>query len=526
MSSSVIDAAVIEAAQAGDERARELVAAKSLPLVHNIVGRSLPGHADVDDVTQETMLHALAKLHTLRDPGRFRSWLAAITMNQIRGHRRQDPGVLQDTDEIRGLPDPRADFVDATINRLGLSGQCREVAEATRWLEPDDRTLLSLWWLESTGELSRADVAAALEITPQHTAVRVQRMKAQLEVGRVVVRALAAEPSCVLLQSLLEGWDGEPSGLWRKRIARHARECTVCSGHSSGLVPAERLLVGLALVPPSAALCARWGLEHPKVAAEPTAAGHSLGSTPGRASARRAQQRGRRARRRTALAVAAVLATAGGTGAFLLIPDPPEDRDTASPTRSGDGIRSLSRPSPSASPSPSSSSASPSPSASPRSTSASPSPSRTAPRRTPRRKPATPAPPPADPAGGSYAQQVTSLVNAERAKKGCGPVSSNATLDKAALGHSRDMDARDYFSHQSPDGKGPGDRITAAGYRWSTVGENIARGQRTPAQVMEGWMNSPGHRANILNCSYKEIGVGYHDAPGGPWWTQAFAAKG
>jgi uncharacterized protein YkwD len=86
------------------------------------------------------------------------------------------------------------------------------------------------------------------------------------------------------------------------------------------------------------------------------------------------------------------------------------------------------------------------------------------------------------------------------------------------------MAARDFFDHTNPDGDGPGERVTAAGYRWATYGENIAKGQRTPAQVMESWMNSPGHRANILNCSFEEIGIGLHDG-GGPYWTQVFGAR-
>lgn len=105
-------------------------------------------------------------------------------------------------------------------------------------------------------------------------------------------------------------------------------------------------------------------------------------------------------------------------------------------------------------------------------------------------------------------------------------MTANSQLETAALRHSQDMAAKGYFDHNSPDGRDPGDRITAAGYRWTTYGENIARGQQTPESVMEGWMNSPGHRDNILNCAFKEIGVGVHDASGGPWWTQAFGARG
>ncbi|WP_024756644.1 CAP domain-containing protein [Streptomyces exfoliatus] len=124
----------------------------------------------------------------------------------------------------------------------------------------------------------------------------------------------------------------------------------------------------------------------------------------------------------------------------------------------------------------------------------------------------------------SAADQVVALVNEERAKAGCGPLTANATLTSAAQGHSDDMAARDFFDHTNPDGAGPGERVTAAGYPWSTYGENIAMGQSTPEEVMDSWMNSPGHRANILNCDFKEIGIGIHSS-GGPYWTQVFGAR-
>ncbi|MGV9632530.1 CAP domain-containing protein, partial [Streptomyces sp. NPDC003487] len=103
-------------------------------------------------------------------------------------------------------------------------------------------------------------------------------------------------------------------------------------------------------------------------------------------------------------------------------------------------------------------------------------------------------------------------------------VGPGGRLRDAAQAHSDDMAARDYFDHVSPDGTDPGKRITAAGYRWSTYGENIAKGQQTADSVMTSWMNSPGHRANILNCSFKNIGIGIHDGSGGPWWTQDFGS--
>ncbi|RZU46268.1 uncharacterized protein YkwD [Streptomyces sp. BK022] len=129
------------------------------------------------------------------------------------------------------------------------------------------------------------------------------------------------------------------------------------------------------------------------------------------------------------------------------------------------------------------------------------------------------APQPAATASGDVAR-VVELVNAERAKVGCSPVTLNSTLTKAAQDHSADMAAHNTMSHTGSDGSDPGSRITAAGYQWSTYGENVAYGYATPEQVMAGWMNSPGHRENILNCSFKEIGVGL--AQPGDYWTQDF----
>jgi uncharacterized protein YkwD len=87
------------------------------------------------------------------------------------------------------------------------------------------------------------------------------------------------------------------------------------------------------------------------------------------------------------------------------------------------------------------------------------------------------------------------------------------------------MAARGYFSHTTPEGVAFSTRITSAGYRWSGAGENIAKGQRTPADVMTSWMNSAGHKANILNCGFKNIGVGVvADAQGSLVWTQNFAS--
>jgi uncharacterized protein YkwD len=122
--------------------------------------------------------------------------------------------------------------------------------------------------------------------------------------------------------------------------------------------------------------------------------------------------------------------------------------------------------------------------------------------------------------------EVLRLVNAERAEAGCRALVSNDTLLGTARAHSTDMATRNFFSHTNPDGQSPFDRMRQAGYQGRMMGENIAAGQTSPAAVMEAWMNSSGHRANILNCGYKEIGIGLH--AGGSmrlYWTQNFGTR-
>jgi uncharacterized protein YkwD len=118
---------------------------------------------------------------------------------------------------------------------------------------------------------------------------------------------------------------------------------------------------------------------------------------------------------------------------------------------------------------------------------------------------------------------VLRLVNAERAKAGCQALTVDTRLATAARLHSADMVARHYFSHTTPDGVTFSSRITAAGYKWSLAGENIAAGQPDASAVMRSWMGSPGHRANILNCRFRQIGVGLAlESPRRPVWTQDF----
>ncbi|MFB7514261.1 CAP domain-containing protein [Streptomyces sp. NPDC056144] len=117
--------------------------------------------------------------------------------------------------------------------------------------------------------------------------------------------------------------------------------------------------------------------------------------------------------------------------------------------------------------------------------------------------------------------EVLRLVNVERAKVGCSPVSADARLAGLARAFSADMEARNFFDHTDPDGATPWNRAEQAGIA-NLAGENIARGQVDAAAVMTSWMNSDGHRANILNCEFTTLGVGVEFGDGGPWWTQDF----
>ncbi|MFJ6883661.1 sigma-70 family RNA polymerase sigma factor [Streptomyces californicus] len=488
--------ALVLAARNGDRAAGERLAAQYLPLVYNVVGRALNGHPDVDDVVQETMLRALSGLPALRDPARFRSWLVAIAMNQVRsrwshlGHR---PAPLEETDEPA---DPAADFVDLTILRLELSGQRRETAEATRWLDDAERDVLSLWWLETTGDLTRPELAEALGLSPQHAAVRVQRVKNQLDIGRTVVRALASDPRCPALADLVGDWDGTPTPLWRKRIARHVRGCVACSDGSTGLVPAEGLLSGLALVVPlydtgHAAAAVATSAAPATAAATGQAASHAV---PAAFSAGKA---------------AGLLAgTAAVTALAVLVwpsaPAPPESRGAApSPTPPAASAPAEPGPAPSTPP--------PTPTPTP-TVSRTPT---AAPKPTVSRATAAPRP-------GPDARVVT-RVNTLRAANGCPQLATDPRLTRVAQQHSADMAARDYFGHTDSAGRDMGERVEATGYDWSAVGETIATGTRDPAAVVEEWRTSPGRGQDILNCDFTHVGVGIADSPRGPYWTQVLA---
>ena len=123
---------------------------------------------------------------------------------------------------------------------------------------------------------------------------------------------------------------------------------------------------------------------------------------------------------------------------------------------------------------------------------------------------------------GDFASQVVALVNAERAKQGLSALTIDTKVQQAAL--VRAKESVQSFSHTRPNGSSFSTALTEAGVSYRTAGENIAYGQSTPQQVMNAWMNSSGHRANILNANYTTIGVGYTVINGTAYWAQLFTA--
>ena len=109
----------------------------------------------------------------------------------------------------------------------------------------------------------------------------------------------------------------------------------------------------------------------------------------------------------------------------------------------------------------------------------------------------------------TYEQQVIDLINEIRIKNGLSPLTENTALSRCAKAKSQDMHDKRYFSHQSPTYGSPFDMMKQFGITYRTAGENIAMGQSTPQAVVNAWMNSEGHRANILNASFTQIGMGY-----------------
>ena len=126
----------------------------------------------------------------------------------------------------------------------------------------------------------------------------------------------------------------------------------------------------------------------------------------------------------------------------------------------------------------------------------------------------------------SYQQQVLDLVNAERTKRGIAALTLDSSLSSVATKKSQDMVNKNYFDHTSPTYGSPFDMMKQVGISYRTAGENIAKGQKTPQEVVTAWMNSEGHRKNILNPDFTNLGVGIaKDSNGTTYWTQMFIGK-
>jgi RNA polymerase sigma factor (sigma-70 family) len=551
-----VQAGLVAAARGGRQEALDELVGQSLPLVYNIVGRALSGRADVDDVVQETMLRVLRGLPDLRDDSAYRSWLAAITMNQIRRHTQSraygSHAHERALDELAAVADPGADFEDLTLTELGLSGQRRETVEATRWLDQDDRELLSLWWLVTAGHLTRAELAGALGLESHHVTVRVSRMKAQLDVARGVVRALTAQPRCPELARTVHLWDGRPSALWRKRLARHLRECTHCGALGADLVPPERLLVNLALVPLPVGYAA-WllsrlgsgGLLHAAAAADAYAWHPGDASTPhipaqrtssGPISHRLPRRRlGAFTSKPLLVAAAATVTVTAAVGASVAVfgqgGHPSAQQPGLTSAIAGAGTTAavaspsadtIPRPTPSARPSASHST---SPSSQPSPT---PTPSHSA----------TQAPPPPQSPDAAAEQQVLAVINQARAAQGLSPLTLSSGLDNSSASHNHTMASGCGLSHDCPGEPALGNRETAAGVQWTNAGENIGTGGPvsddtsgiagmavglTRSMLAEQPPND-GHRKNILSPDFHHIGIAVmRDSSGNVWLTQDFS---
>jgi uncharacterized protein YkwD len=114
---------------------------------------------------------------------------------------------------------------------------------------------------------------------------------------------------------------------------------------------------------------------------------------------------------------------------------------------------------------------------------------------------------PAAPVAADTAQSVLASINSVRAKAGCGPLKLNKALMAAADGHARNMAEQDFFSHKDKSGRGITGRVRNQGYRYGLVAENIAAGQESPNEAVQAWLDSPGHRKNILNCKFRDTGI-------------------
>ncbi|NYH45304.1 RNA polymerase sigma factor (sigma-70 family) [Micromonospora jinlongensis] len=480
--------AVVDAARRGDQAAMDELVSHYLPLVYNIVGRALNRSSDVDDVVQNTMLKVVRGLAGVRDPRLFRSWLVAVTMNEVRAHRQDRHTTPTPSEDIDNLVVPGSDFEDLTLTQLRLSDQRREVVLATRWLDDDHRHLLSLWWLVEAGHLSRADLVDALQLDPHHVTVRVARMKAQLDTARLVVRALFARPGCAGLIDTASDWDGQPAPVWRKRLARHIRDCPHCPNATSDLVPAERLLAGLALTPVPVSLAS--DVTRKAYAATGASQGAAGAGTHAKTGILQQARSSALSLPKTLVGAFAAVALVGGGGLVVAHYTDGSPQRPASATGSQPSAASTEAAAEADEPAP----ASPSPSApDPSSATASPTPTRSAtPSKSPKptSSPTKTATKSASASTGVSAaeQRLLVLLNERRRALGLTEVKMRTTEQRAA----------EACVKQNLDAGG----LAHCGHEVLFA----STGNSSPEQIINAWFNSPGHKTALTYASSRYAG--------------------
>ncbi|WP_285475377.1 sigma-70 family RNA polymerase sigma factor [Actinoplanes sp. NBRC 101535] len=224
--------AKVLAARTGDRQALGDIVSAHLPMLYTVVGRSVGTPADIDDVVQETLTRVLRYLPGLREPARFSGWLLAIAGRQAAGFLKDQAVARRRSHPLSAaldIADPDADVADLAISRLHHAARHRRDTAAARWLDPRDRRVLALWWLETEGVISRGVLAETLAITTGGAAVRVQRARSRFGAARECLIALEARPRCPGLADMVRTWNGRPDGVWRKRIGRHVRGCPRCA---------------------------------------------------------------------------------------------------------------------------------------------------------------------------------------------------------------------------------------------------------------------------------------------------------
>lgn len=476
------DTSLARAAAAGDREAFDRLYRLYRPGLLGFVSRQVGDRHTAEDVVQETFLVAWRDLAKLRDPDVIRTWLFSIAYRRaMSAASRVAPAPL---------PDP-ALLVDDTPGRHPeQAAEQREAYElvwaAAHGLEPRQRAVLEL---NVRWELSSREIGEVLGVGTAHAAVLVHRSRAALGSAVRTVLIARRHGRCAGLDAIVHG-RRRLTSRERSQVDRHVRGCDQC----------RRLSARNGAYAVFAALLALTDGPVP---------GGSAQAGPAAAIAA-ASARGLRLPGKLALGSAATVLAATGVYALapLALEVPAADRAGTAAAAAAAARVAPGSAQPSASVS-----APASPSASPAGPSVSPSAA------------ASTRPSPTKAAPATLEAQMLALVNQARKSAGCGSLRAEPKLDKAARLHSADMAKRDYFSHTTPDGVSPWDRAKAAGYDQPSA-ENIAAGNATAKATMQQWMNSPGHKANILNCSYKAMGVGR--ATGGTYryyWTQMFGFR-